>query len=152
MKTKRVMSVKTLDVVEVPEDYIQCSICGSWEPPESYTEREDGKQTRTNCKSCYISPSDLWGELKKKRQEAERSEKYLSNKRFEQERIAYFSNSISVQEMVQALQKLPENARLYVGQEGHYANGKFADIFLPELQKTVDDTLYYQIGYSDQNY
>lgn len=66
MKTKRVMSVKTLDVVEVPEDYIKCSVCGSWEPPESYTEREDGKQTRTNCKSCYESPSNLWDELKKK--------------------------------------------------------------------------------------
>lgn len=51
-------------LVEVPGDYIRCTCCGAWEPPESFRKPEETKQSRTNCVSCYM---DTWVGMNKKK-------------------------------------------------------------------------------------
>lgn len=64
---------------------------------------------------------------------------------------------IDVEEMIKALQALPAGSKLCITQEGHYAQGHFADISLPGpvlLVEEVSDSDFtvYSIGHSDQNY
>lgn len=152
MSTKTVMSVKTCEPIDVPENYIRCSVCGSWEPPESYTKREDGVQDRTNCKACYEAPQESWKEIKAKKQDAINSLQYQLNLQKLSESKNYMANSISVEEMIEALQELPKGSRLFVGQEGYYADGKFASIYKPIQKKFIDGVTYFEVGYSSQNY
>jgi hypothetical protein len=150
--TKEVMSIETCDIIEVPSDYIECSVCGSWEPPSSYTSEEGGQRSRTNCFSCYHTSSDLYSEMKFKVKEKKRSIKYRNNLEECQKKKELFENSILVEDMISALKELPKGARLFIGQEGYYASGECADIFYPEKKKVIDNTAFFEIGYSSQNY
>lgn len=152
MNTKRVMSVKTCEPIDVPKNYICCSVCGSWEHPRMFTKREDGVQDRTNCKTCYEAPQESWKEIQENKQDTINSLKYQFNLQKLSESKSYTDNSISVEEMIKALQDLPKGSRLYVGQEGYYAEGKFASIFLPVETKVIDEVHYFEVGYSSQNY
>lgn len=58
--------LELLSIVEVPDDYISCSICGKWHPIQAYNNDNLNIQTRTNCKSCYELPFDDMKELKGK--------------------------------------------------------------------------------------
>lgn len=69
--------------------------------------------------------------------------------------------TITVAQMIQALQALPPEAELVVTESGYYSYGEFAEIMLPEVY-TVEGggydecrapgTQVYRIGHSHQSY
>ena len=67
--------------------------------------------------------------------------------------------TITVQQMMLALDKLPRKAQLVITEEGFYSNTEFAAMMLPEpytiknkIPKLPDGTKVYRIGHSKQNY
>jgi hypothetical protein len=67
--------------------------------------------------------------------------------------------TITVAQMIQALQALPQDAELVVTESGYYCYGEFADIMLPEAYTVegVDNDadvgkVVYRIGHSHQSY
>ena len=67
--------------------------------------------------------------------------------------------TITVQQMMLALDKLPRKAQLVITEEGFYSNTEFAAMMLPEpytiknkIPKLPDGTQVYRIGHSKQNY
>ena len=66
-KMKYVVDKRELKIIQVPYDYIECSICSRWCPPDDYIDiDENGEklkhQTRTNCSICYNLPHDEFTE------------------------------------------------------------------------------------------
>ena len=65
--------------------------------------------------------------------------------------------TITVAEMIRALEALPQDAELVVTESGYYCYGEFADIMLPEpytpdTEEIVPGTVMYRIGHSHQSY
>ena len=50
---KYVVDQINLKVIQVPNDYIECSVCHKWCPPEEFHNENETYQTRTNCRECY---------------------------------------------------------------------------------------------------
>jgi hypothetical protein len=66
---------------------------------------------------------------------------------------------VTVREMVEALSRLPDDARLVVTESGYYSYGELARVGLPEaytMDGDEDDiprgTVVYRIGHSHQSY
>ncbi len=66
---------------------------------------------------------------------------------------------VTVREMVEALSRLPDDARLVVTESGYYSYGELARVGLPEaytMEGDEDDipcgTVVYRIGHSHQSY
>ena len=67
--------------------------------------------------------------------------------------------TITVNQMMLALDKLPRNAQLVITEEGFYSHTEFANMMLPEpytiknkIPRLPDGTQVYRIGHSYQNY
>lgn len=67
--------------------------------------------------------------------------------------------TITVAQMIQALQALPQDAELVVTETGYYSYNEFATIMLPEAytvesedQDVAQGTQVYRIGHSHQSY
>lgn len=67
--------------------------------------------------------------------------------------------TITVKQMMLALDKLPRNAQLVITEEGFYSHTEFAAMMLPEpyaiqnkIPRLPDGTQVYRIGHSRQNY
>ena len=67
--------------------------------------------------------------------------------------------TITVKQMMIALDKLPRNAQLVITEEGFYSHTEFAKMMLPEpytiknkIPRLPDGTPVYRIGHSKQNY
>lgn len=133
---------------EIPEDYKCCSVCGIHFPVTSFNNDNSSTPTRTNCKGCYESPQSDWNERIQKKQSAQMSEeakKYLKEKKIE-------GVSVSVEELISQLQKLPKDSKIVMTQDGYYACGDFADIHTPIPLEGYEDINVYKIGHSSQNY
>jgi len=66
---------------------------------------------------------------------------------------------VTVREMVEALNRLPQDAQLVVTESGYYSYGELARVGLPEaytMEGDEDDiprgTVVYRIGHSHQSY
>ena len=149
---KTVIDIKTFNLINVPEQWIQCSVCGVYHSPAEYRKPDQDYQSRTNCTSCYEMPYEAFKSLARITAETMKTPQYKATQKELKTRIACKKNSISVEDMIASLQLLPPNSRLIVTQEGYYADGEFADIFDPSLEKTIGDVGYYSIGHSSQNY
>lgn len=149
---KTVVDSYTFKHILVPTQWIQCSVCGQYHSPASYRNPGEERQSRTNCEICYNLPYDEFKQAREKYEQTKKSELYRTSAKQLQIKIDYASNSISVEDMISALQQLPAGSRLVITQEGYYAQGKFGDIFYPESEGMVGDQLYYSIGHSSQNY
>ena len=147
---KKVFDIETLSMIEVPEDYIRCSICKKWKPPVDYCRNKDGKQTRTNCESCYMMDFDEMKSLESATKKILYSEKAQRILKEEFDKKEYYENSVPVETMIEYLQSLPKNSRLFVEQSGYYAEGKFGYVEYPIFKKSFDDIPYYCIGFSSQ--
>ena len=67
--------------------------------------------------------------------------------------------TITVEQMMRALDKLPRKAQLVITEEGFYSHTEFAKMMLPEpytiknkIPRLPDGTPVYRIGHSKQNY
>lgn len=150
---KTVFDLHSISMIEVPYDYKECSVCGKWCEGDSFKKEDEEAQSRSNCRDCYMMP---WEDMKKLKIMTLEKYKSAAVRNFlsrEIEKRNFFHNSISVQEMIEALQSLPKDARLYMKQDGYYSEGKFGEIFMPEQDTAVkiDGIEYFAIGYSSQS-
>jgi len=67
--------------------------------------------------------------------------------------------TITVREMIEALNKLPPEAQLVVTESGYYSYREFGDVMLPEAYEVEGEdedipagTQVYRIGHSHQSY
>lgn len=142
------IKVRELNAIrEIPQNYMKCTICQTYHAPESYRNEDQQHQSRTNCFSCYTGKSAEWDAITA---EAERLEK-LPLPEWDNHRraVAIKDNTISVEEMIEALKSLPAGSRLAVVQGGNYAEGEFASVFKPQKDSKEN---YYIIGESNQYY
>ncbi len=69
-----VVDRKNLKVIEVPDDYRECSICFAWKPLSDFKNEGEEHISRTNCHDCFMLPM---AEFTAKRQEAEEYREFL---------------------------------------------------------------------------
>lgn len=149
---KTVIDSYTFKHILVPTQWIQCSVCGQYKSPASYRKPGEERPSRTNCEICYNLPYDEFKQAEEKYEQTKKSREYKNSQQQLETKMEYADSSISVEDMIAALQQLPANSRLIVTQEGYYAEGKLAGIFYPEKEQLIDDVQYYSIGHSSQNY
>jgi hypothetical protein len=106
-----------------------------------------------------------------KEESAEASKKYEEDKEYEEQEMSYeiYENDVykqpvvtlTVAEMIEALSKLPPDAKLVMTESGFYSNSEFAEVMLPRPYKITNDnwvsdlptgTQVYIIGHSHQSY
>lgn len=109
--------LELLEIVEVPEDYIQCSVCGKFHPYDSYKKPEEKQRSRTNCKTCYEMPHVDMMDLKEKTQTVLKSREYYNKSMKLRNELMVSSNAITKQELiekakayVESLNELPDDA------------------------------------------
>ena len=122
---KHVIDAINLKVIQVPNDYIECSVCHKWMPKSSYCD-EHGIQTRTNCDECYHLKHEELVELQRKNRDFI-SANWRSGKMrsLDRERAA-LSNSVTKEELVamfnEAMSKIPDGAKICMAE---YENDNF---------------------------
>lgn len=150
---KKVIDLISVSIVEVPDNYIKCSICEGYYPPEDFRKPEQTKQTRTNCTECYEIDSKEWEKIEARVKAVKNSLAYKKLEYDMNTEALYFGNSISVAELIESLQQLAPTDRVFIGQDGYYAEGIFADIGLDMNHKmSIKGVKFYSIGHSSQNY
>jgi hypothetical protein len=96
------------------------------------------------------------------------SKKYEEDKEYEEQESSYDHTeykqpviTLTVAEMIEALSKLPPDAKLVMTESGFYSNSEFAEVMLPKPYKVENDrwscdlptgTQVYIIGHSHQWY
>ena len=50
---KYVVDRNTLTIIQVPDDYIECSMCYKWAAPAEFRKEGETHQSRTNCTACH---------------------------------------------------------------------------------------------------
>ena len=69
--------------------------------------------------------------------------------------------AITVKEMIEALSKMPQDAKVVITESGYYSCQEFSDTMMPELYTARDEDEHYgiaygetviRIGHSHQNY
>jgi hypothetical protein len=133
---------------EVPDDYDRCTVCGEYFPPDQFKNPGEERRSRTNCTSCYNRPWEEMQGLKAQTQLLIERNRFRNEKIVKQLKAREYS--ISVEEMIENLSKLPAGSRLLVTQDGYYADGEFGMIYGPE--ELEDYSGYFSIGHSSQNY
>lgn len=143
-------------IMEVPDDYIQCSVSGEYRPHSEFCD-ETGKQDRTNCIGTYQLSTLEFNELRGKGITVMKGKIYrdLVNKLHKS--VSYRDSSQSVDDVITMLMTLKEkepNCRIVFTQEGYYADGRLASLYdTPEhAYDLIDGTKVFSIGHSCQNY
>lgn len=139
---KYVIDVINLKVIQVQDDYLECSVCHKWMPKSSYCD-ERGVQVRTNCDECYHMKHEDLVELQRKNREFV-SANWRCGKMhsLDRERTA-LSNSMTKEELVamfnEAMSKIPDGAKICMAD---YTNDNFdqpvADYMLPYFDPTLE--------------
>ena len=98
------------------------------------------------------------------KEEVEKEEKEEEQQRYEEEDDDDYKQpliTLTVAEMIEALSKLPPDAKLVMTESGFYSNSEFAEVMLPRPYKVENDkwdcdlptgTQVYIIGHSHQSY
>lgn len=112
---KYVVDEIDLRVIEVPNDYIKCSVCHKWMPKSSYC-NEHGVQVRTNCEECYQLKPENMVEIQKKNRELV-SANYRSGRVYKlNQECGALRNAITKEEFIdrfnEAMSKIPNGAKV----------------------------------------
>jgi hypothetical protein len=142
-------------IMDVPGEYIRCSVSGEFRRPSEFC-NDAGKQDRTNCIGTYLLPSGEFAKMKESLRLCLLSSKYKSlTKKLEKEQdYARESNLIDdVIAMLQGLKEKEPNCRIMISQAGYYADGNFAQLYgEPDLDgEMMDGTKVFSIGHSNQS-
>lgn len=161
VETKRVLERGRF--ITVPKSFIKCSICGIYKRRGMYAKDglDESPQDRTNCDVCYHVDHKEWDKIKAAVKEAE--DNPPEEAKLEMVQIKINENSVAVEDLIESLQGLPNGSRIVIEQDGYYAEGKFAQIYMPQKVKPEDVTEkakdvncesieLYSIGRSYQNY
>lgn len=142
-------------IMEVPYSYAQCAVSGEFRPYSEFC--EDGNKVHTDCIGTRSLPSKEYAKMKEKLGLCYLSPKYkrLTTKLDIEQDYARKSDLIDdVIAMLQELKDKEPNCRIMISQSGHYADGKFAQLYCePELDgEMMDGTKVFSIGHSQQSY
>jgi len=118
--------VQLLEIVEVPEDYIRCSVCGKYHPIESYNNNNSKSITRRNCFDCYSLPFDDMMKIKTETDKLYKTNDYVRLSTAVSKENTVRNGTISKNEMIEEIQK-----------------------FLEEIKNLPDDILFTQTFYDD---
>jgi len=138
---KYVIDAIALKVVEVPDDYVECSVCHKWLPKSSYCD-EHGVLARTNCEECCRMEHEELVELEKKTRDFI-SANWRSGKmdRLDMECRA-LRESITKEELVsmfnEAMAKIPDGAKVCAAD---YTNDDFGQPIEDYAMPCFDPTL-----------
>jgi len=133
------------------------------EDEDEEEEVEDRRQTHT-VKEPWKSMSDEMEEeeVAEDMAEAKHRREYCEKHGEEYDDECWYEppiKTITVKQMMLALDKLPRNAQLVITEEGFYSHTEFAAMMLPEpytiqnkIPRLPDGTQVYRIGHSKQNY
>lgn len=141
MAMKYVVDSINLKVIQVPDDYIECSVCYKWMPKSSYC-IEHGVQTRTNCDECYHLKHEVLIALQKKNRDFV-SANWRSSKMYKLDRErAALDNAVTKEELItmfnEAMSKIPAGAKICMAE---YSNDNFdqpvEDYMLPYFDPTL---------------
>lgn len=136
-------------IKHVPDDWRECSVTGDMFPPEDFMRDGQDYISRTNSTLSYEMPSSKMNEVRDQTAAIKMSKEYIALMRTFSRECDLVAHSITVADMIAALQKLSPNDRLLVTQDGYYADGDLASIYTPEAFGVPG---YYTIGHSSQNY
>ena len=100
--------VQLEEIIEVPDSHRECSVCGIFYEESEYKNVGENYISRTNCSSCWNLKSEEFKALKEKTEDTVKNSKVRKQKFYE---LTLFNNSISVEEMIQSLLKLPKKSR-----------------------------------------
>lgn len=138
---KYVVDKINLKVIQVPDDYIECSVCHKWMPKSSYCD-EQGIQVRTNCDECYhLGHEIMIAEQMKNRVIIAANERCGKMHKLNKERAA-LSESVTKEELVamfnEVMSKIPAGAKICMAE---YSNDNFdqpiEDYKLPYFDPTL---------------
>ena len=145
-------------MMEVPDDYIRCSISGEFRPRSEFCD-ENGIQTRTNCTSTYLAKHADNVVLSARTADIMREKPFKSLVGQLSRARELEAMSVPIADMIAILLDLQSknpNTRLVMTQDGYYSQGGFAYIHtVPELLAKVPacgEVDYYSLGNSSQNY
>lgn len=139
------------EVIQVPDDFIECSVSGEWHPPSSFRDANENHQSRTNCEWTYRLSSTSMANLKAATEKAKNSVAYrtlLNQLKKDREAL---ESSIPIQQMIDDLLELQKefpDARVCVTQDGYYADGQFGWIGIEPVKSNVANL--FSIGHSSQ--
>lgn len=153
MNTKTVCHLKDgqFSIDEVPLDWIRCSVSREYRPLEEFCD-SDGRFVRTNCTKTSEMDSETLSQYRIACDTAVKSVNYTNQlARYMADRDA-IGSSILVSDLIAALSVLPADSRVCMTQRGYHSSGKYANIFLPELEVVVGGVNIYAIGHSEQEY
>jgi hypothetical protein len=139
---------------------------------EEYKMTEEDDMFEEDCLSAQVERR-LANEAARvlKEESAEASKKYEEDKDYEEQESSYETYdhteykqpviTITVAEMIEALSKLPPDAKLVMTESGFYSKSDFAEVMLPRPYKVANDnwvsdlptgSQVYIIGHSHQSY
>ena len=121
--------VELLEITEVPVNHIECSVCGLFRPPESYRREGESHQSRTNCEICYNLKMEDFEEVKDRVARMKSSSKRKSIERKLKRENTYLGMSLTKEELIEALEKLPDGARVVITQSGYYSDCELASFY-----------------------
>ena len=138
---KYVVDKINLKVIQIPDDYIECSVCHKWMPKSSYCD-EHGVQVKMECYECdHLKHEDLVELEKKNRNFISASRHSGKMHKLDRERAA-LSNSVTKEELVamfnEAMSKIPNGARISMAD--YYINNfsqSVEDYMLPDFNPTL---------------
>ena len=141
----------TSEICQVPDDYIQCSVSGTWVPKSEMCDA-DGNMIRTNSLWTYNTPMTEFNRAQAATIDHRMTTKYRALMvKFESIRQAQ-ENSVPIQELIDSLlelQRVKPNARVCVTQDGYHADGRYGSVYT-DPEHVHEDV--YSIGHSSQNY
>ena len=157
MNIKRIINLIDFDpiMMDVPSDWERCSVTGEFRPPEEFYNVGDNRKTRTNCTRSYMMSSEETRECKEKTRLVTASRKFANLTTALAHSINYNENSVSIDEMLSALQELKlrhPSARLIATQAGYYAEGNLAEVYtnFSKPEETIGNTVYFELSNSTQ--
>lgn len=146
-KMKRVLELGQF--VNIPDSYRKCSVCMIYKHRDEYCRGYDGilkdQLQRTNCQKCYETPSSEWDEIKRQALLQEENICEAANLEIAIQKLN--EHCVSVKEMIEALQQLPENALLYFKDTGYYSDPIISKKNLTDkaLEPILDEINVFQI-------
>jgi hypothetical protein len=145
---KKIIDIYSASTIEVDDDAIECSVCGKWEPRSSY--EKDGEIVRTNCFDCCNNTTYLdFPKIKEEVKQLKQNPKYKQLIEIQRRNDYYFTNSVSVEEMIECLQKLPSGSRLLIDSHTRFGGVDFPDKNTDKIATPDLDKVYYYIGHCD---
>jgi hypothetical protein len=148
---------------EEEEDVVEGEVEEEGDVEEEKEEKEDRRQTHT-VKEPWKS---MMTEMEEEEDadymgQAEYQRKYCDENGQEYDDECWYESpikTITVQQMMLALDKLPRKAQLVITEDGYYSDTEFAKMMLPEpytiknkIPRLPDGTQVYRIGHSYQHY